>query len=112
MDGLEILPIVRESSTLSDRCFIVDFPNSLHESVVKGHLSQHNALLLGLFGLVACLKADLLHPPVVKCGHGYGRKIIPLKGIFKFWSGVWQPLYKREEVYAGFALAQASQQWF
>src|SRR6516225_11989037 len=98
MHGLEILAIMRESPPLSDGSFVINFPNSLHQGVVERYLTNHNTLLFGLLGLVSRLKADLLHPPMVKRGYGHGREIIPLHGIRELRGGFRQSLHEGKQV--------------
>src|SRR5579872_57963 len=63
LDGLSIMT---KWLPLANGAFVVDRPDAMNESIIKGHFSYGNAFLLRLLGFVASFEADLFIPPFIK----------------------------------------------
>ena len=81
MHCLEILTIVREMPALADRRFVIDFPDTFDESVIKRHFANFYTLLFCLSYPAARRKTYLLCKPMIKSRYRQNGQILPLHGI-------------------------------
>src|SRR5690242_17238171 len=107
----ERLAVMAKRLSLADGALVIDGPDSANQGVIEGHFANDHAFFFGLFGLVAGLKTNLLGPPVLESGNGYGRQIVHLHGIREPGRSRRQPLQKREKIDALSAFPQAFQKW-
>src|SRR5262249_50321354 len=91
---------VGESSALADRRFIIDFPDTLDESIVKRHLPNLNALLFSLPYSATGRETNLLCKPMFKRRHRENSQIFPFHWIGVFWLRFGEPLHESENVNA------------
>src|SRR5215469_2972904 len=75
--SFQALSVMRKEPALADWSFVVDFPNPLHQRVVKLNLSDYKTFFPSLFSLVPGFEADLICPPVLERGDGKYGQIIP-----------------------------------
>src|SRR5579872_1720215 len=73
---LEILTIVRKMPTLADRGFIIDFPDTFDESIIKRHLPNFYTLLFRLSHPAARRETYLLFKPMIKSGYGQNGQVL------------------------------------
>src|SRR5262249_16166279 len=94
----EAHPVMGKALPLSNWRFVIDPPDSFYKHIIEGYLAQFNALLLRLLGLVASLKPQYLHPPVLKRGDWERSKVVPFHGITVFGASLRNTLQESEEV--------------
>src|ERR1700733_1368889 len=89
---------MRKPPPLPNRNFVVDLPNSVNERIIKGYFSDHDPFFSRLLGLVTGLEANLLRPPVIKCGDRQNCEVVPFKRKRVLRRGLLQFLQERENI--------------
>src|SRR5579862_7414940 len=102
---------MRKSPFLTNGAFVVNFPNSANQTIVKRHLTNPKSFFFRLFGLVPGFEADLICPPMVKRGDGQYGHVVPLYKIGIFRRDFRQFLDEGKDVDTLLAPAQFGKQW-
>jgi hypothetical protein len=89
---------VGKTLALPNGTLVVNGTDSPEENIIERHLAECHALLFGLLGLVPCLEADLLCPPMIEGGYRKNGQVVPFHWIWILGFSCWKLLEECEEV--------------